>query len=109
MAQSHISQHTDLVPLQGLVVSDAIPHFVIDAPGGGGKIPLIPNYVLHKDDEKIVLRNFKHKIYTYRNYHDKNNPELPIDLNIVAKANKEKAKNIKTGKVKLPRVEKVKS
>ena len=53
----------------------AIPHFVIDAPGGGGKIPIIPNYVLHKDEDRIILRNFQHKIYTYKNYADANNPE----------------------------------
>jgi lysine 2,3-aminomutase len=41
--------------LRGHTSGLAIPHFVIDAPGGGGKIPLLPNYVLHKDDEKIVL------------------------------------------------------
>jgi lysine 2,3-aminomutase len=95
--------------LRGHTSGLAIPHFVIDAPGGGGKIPLLPNYVLHKDEEKIVLRNFKHKIYTYKNYHDKNNPELPIDLTAEVKANKSKTKNLKTVKAKLPRMEKVKS
>jgi len=53
----------------------AVPHFVIDAPGGGGKIPLLPNYVLHMDEEKIILRNFKNEAYSYQNYADKNNPE----------------------------------
>jgi lysine 2,3-aminomutase len=95
--------------LRGHTSGLAVPHFVIDAPGGGGKIPLLPNYVLHKDDEKIVLRNFKHKIYTYGNYHDKNNPEKPIVLTVEAKTNKPKAKSNKTVKAKLPRMEKVKS
>lgn len=53
--------------LRGWTSGLAVPHFVIDAPGGGGKIPLLPNYVLHMDDQKIVLRNFQNKIYTYRN------------------------------------------
>lgn len=53
--------------LRGWTSGLAVPHFVIDAPGGGGKIPLIPNYVLHMDDNKVVLRNFQNKIYTYRN------------------------------------------
>jgi len=61
--------------LRGHTSGLAIPHFVIDAPGGGGKIPIIPNYVLHKDEERIILRNFQHKIYTYKNYADANNPE----------------------------------
>jgi lysine 2,3-aminomutase len=61
--------------LRGHTSGLAIPHFVIDAPGGGGKIPIIPNYVLHKDEDRIILRNFQHKIYTYKNYADANNPE----------------------------------
>lgn len=59
--------------LRGWTSGLAVPHFVIDAPGGGGKIPVLPNYVLHHDEEKIVLRNFKKKVYTYRNAYDKNN------------------------------------
>lgn len=61
--------------LRGHTSGLAIPHFVIDAPGGGGKVPLLPNYILHKDDEKVILRNFKHKIYVYKNHHDQNNPK----------------------------------
>lgn len=61
--------------LRGHTSGLAIPHFVIDAPGGGGKIPIIPNYVLHKDEERIILRNFQHKVYTYKNYADANNPD----------------------------------
>ena len=61
--------------LRGHTSGLAVPHFVIDAPGGGGKIPLLPNYVLHMDEEKIILRNFKNEVYSYRNYADKNNPE----------------------------------
>jgi len=60
--------------LRGHTSGLAIPHFVIDAPGGGGKIPLLPNYVLHHDADKIVLRNFQNKIFSYKNYKDKNNP-----------------------------------
>jgi lysine 2,3-aminomutase len=61
--------------LRGHTSGLAIPHFVIDAPGGGGKIPLLPNYVLHQDEDKIILRNYKKKIYSYKNYKDRNNPE----------------------------------
>ncbi|MBT8380165.1 MAG: KamA family radical SAM protein [Ignavibacteria bacterium] len=60
--------------LRGHTSGLAIPHFVIDAPGGGGKIPIMPNYVLHRDEEQIILRNFQNKIYSYKNYADKNNP-----------------------------------
>jgi len=61
--------------LRGQTSGLAIPHFVIDAPGGGGKIPLLPNYVLHMDEDKIILRNYKNKVYSYKNYADKNNPD----------------------------------
>lgn len=51
--------------LRGHISGLAIPHYVIDAPGGGGKIPILPQYVLHQDDEKIVLRNFKYETFVY--------------------------------------------
>ncbi|MGE5411844.1 MAG: KamA family radical SAM protein [Clostridiales bacterium] len=56
--------------LRGHTSGLAIPYFVIDAPGGGGKIPILPEYVLHHDDEKIVLRNYKNDIYVYKDMKD---------------------------------------
>jgi lysine 2,3-aminomutase len=52
--------------LRGHISGLAIPYFVIDAPGGGGKIPMLPEYVLHRDKDKIILRNYKHQNYIYR-------------------------------------------
>lgn len=51
--------------LQGHTSGFAVPLFVIDAPGGGGKIPVLPQYVLYQTPEKIVLRNYEGKIFTY--------------------------------------------
>jgi lysine 2,3-aminomutase len=51
--------------LRGHISGLAVPHFVIDAPGGGGKIPLLPEYVLARSKEKIILRNFKNEVYEY--------------------------------------------
>ncbi|MEO8446710.1 MAG: KamA family radical SAM protein [bacterium] len=51
--------------LRGHISGLAVPQFVIDAPGGGGKIPMLPNYVISQDEEKIVLRNYKYGIYEY--------------------------------------------
>ena len=51
--------------LRGHTSGLAIPHFVIDAPGGGGKIPLLPQYVLGRNGNQIILRNYKYDIYTY--------------------------------------------
>lgn len=51
--------------LRGHTSGMAVPHFVVDAPGGGGKIPMLPNYVVSRDAEKLVLRNYAHKQFTY--------------------------------------------
>lgn len=51
--------------LTGTISGYAIPKFVIDAPNGGGKIPINPEYIITRDDEKIVMRNYKGLIYTY--------------------------------------------
>ena len=51
--------------LRGWTSGLAVPHFVIDAPGGGGKIPLIPEYVESITDDEVVLRNYKGERYTW--------------------------------------------
>lgn len=43
----------------------AVPKYVVDAPGGGGKIPLMPNYILSWSTNKVVLRNYEGVITTY--------------------------------------------
>ena len=52
--------------LQGFTSGMAIPHFVIDAPGGGGKIPVLPqDYLVSMEDGDVVLKNYDGKVYTY--------------------------------------------
>lgn len=52
--------------LRGHTTGYAVPQYVIDAPGGGGKIPLMPNYVVGRDGDDLLLRNFEQgKIYRY--------------------------------------------
>lgn len=51
--------------LRGHTSGFAIPTFMVDAPGGGGKIPLMPNYLISMSDHKIVLRNYEGYITTY--------------------------------------------
>lgn len=51
--------------LRGYTTGFAVPQFVIDAPGGGGKIPLMPDYVIKFDEREIVLRNFEGKEFCY--------------------------------------------
>lgn len=51
--------------LRGHISGLAVPTFVIDAPGGGGKIPVLPDYVIKREADKIVLRNYEGKEFTY--------------------------------------------
>lgn len=51
--------------MRGYTSGYAIPHFVIDAPGGGGKIPLLPDYVAEVTPEGYVLRNYEGRHFLY--------------------------------------------
>src|SRR3984957_17943069 len=51
--------------LRGHTTGYAVPQFVIDAPGGGGKVPINPGYILYHDHEKIVIRNYEGKTFEY--------------------------------------------
>ena len=51
--------------IRGYTSGLCVPHFVIDAPGGGGKIPLLPEYLQSIDDDKIVLKNYENKVFEY--------------------------------------------
>ena len=52
--------------LRGWTSGLAIPYFVIDAPGGGGKIPILPEYVESMNEDEVVLKNFRGERYVYR-------------------------------------------
>ena len=51
--------------LRGHTSGYAVPTFVVDAPGGGGKTPVMPNYVISQTPHKVILRNFEGVITTY--------------------------------------------
>jgi len=51
--------------LRGHTSGFSVPTFVVDAPGGGGKIPVMPNYVISQGTHKVILRNFEGVITTY--------------------------------------------
>jgi lysine 2,3-aminomutase len=51
--------------LRGHTSGLAVPTYVVDAPGGGGKIPLLPEYVVRHDGKTWTLRNFKGEEFTY--------------------------------------------
>lgn len=51
--------------LRGHTTGYAVPHFVVDAPGGGGKIPLVPHYLLGRDGDELLLRNYEGRVFRY--------------------------------------------
>jgi lysine 2,3-aminomutase len=51
--------------LRGHTSGYAVPQYIIDAPGGGGKVPIMPNYLLSMSDHKVVIRNYEGYIATY--------------------------------------------
>ncbi|WP_026893558.1 lysine 2,3-aminomutase [Clostridiisalibacter paucivorans] len=55
--------------LRGHTSGYAVPTFVVDAPGGGGKTPVMPNYVISMSPDKVILRNFEGVITTYTEPH----------------------------------------
>ncbi|MBT7959550.1 MAG: KamA family radical SAM protein [Akkermansiaceae bacterium] len=61
--------------LRGHTSGYAIPQFVIDGPGGGGKIPINPNYVINHDDGGITLRNYEGKRFHYPSASRVDSPE----------------------------------
>jgi len=51
--------------LRGHTTGYAVPTYVIDAPGGGGKIPLLPEYVIGREGNHLILRNYQERIFHY--------------------------------------------
>ncbi len=51
--------------LRGHTSGYAVPQYVIDAPGGGGKVPVNPDYVLSRNADRVVIRNYEGKIFEY--------------------------------------------
>jgi lysine 2,3-aminomutase len=65
-----------LAGLRGYTTGYAVPHYVIDAPGGGGKIPLLPNYIESHEGSALVLKNYRGNLYRYPD------PVLPAQATI---------------------------
>jgi lysine 2,3-aminomutase len=51
--------------LRGHTTGYAVPQFVIDAPGGGGKVPVNPDYVLQLTQNRTLIRNFENETFEY--------------------------------------------
>jgi len=77
--------------LRGHTTGMAVPTFVVDAPGGGGKIPVMPDYLISQTDQRIILRNYEGVITTYTepyeySHHDKEHCEFCQDRKDVPKS-----------------------
>jgi lysine 2,3-aminomutase len=51
--------------LRGHTTGYAVPQYVIDAPGGGGKVPINPGYILSQNADRVVIRNYEGKVFEY--------------------------------------------
>ena len=61
--------------LRGFTTGYAVPTYVVDAPGGGGKIPLLPEYVVGQENGDILLRNYEGNIFRY--------PDCPSEESVI--------------------------
>jgi lysine 2,3-aminomutase len=67
---AHFRTHTSvgrklISELRGHITGLGIPHYVVDLPGGGGKVPMVPNYTIAEGPSTTVFRNFKGAVYPF--------------------------------------------
>ena len=53
--------------LRGHTSGLAVPTYIVNAPGGGGKVPIAPTYILSMTDTEMILRNYKMEVFRYQN------------------------------------------
>ncbi|MDD3366060.1 MAG: KamA family radical SAM protein [Sphaerochaetaceae bacterium] len=51
--------------IRGFTSGFAVPYYVVDTPGGGGKVPILPEYEVFHDEKGLCLRNYEGKLFTY--------------------------------------------
>ena len=61
-----------------------MPQYVIDAPGGGGKVPLGPEYVLAHDKQRVIIRNYEGKVFEYPELNEQGVPPSPHQTGVEA-------------------------
>jgi lysine 2,3-aminomutase len=69
--------------LRGFTTGFAVPTYVIDAPGGGGKIPLLPTYLEGRDEHGLILKNYEGRTFTYPD------PQQTLERNILGRGDEE--------------------
>ncbi|MFX1594607.1 MAG: lysine 2,3-aminomutase [Promethearchaeota archaeon] len=69
--RTSVAQGIEIIEgLRGHTSGLCVPTFVVDAPGGGGKIPVMPDYTISQGNTRVVLRNFEGVITTYEEPYD---------------------------------------
>ncbi len=66
--------------LRGHTTGLGVPTFVVDAPGGGGKIPVMPQYLISHSPHRVVLRNFEGGVYSYTEPQRHVDPDKPCPI-----------------------------
>ncbi len=51
--------------LRGNLSGMGVPSYMIDLPEGGGKVPLLPDYVVHRDGDGLKVKNYQGRVFTY--------------------------------------------
>ncbi len=70
--------------LRGHTTGYAVPQYVIDAPGGGGKVPINPDYIVSRNAHRVIVRNFEGKLFEYPE--DANGMPVPGGLREIPEA-----------------------
>ncbi|TSA49707.1 lysine 2,3-aminomutase [archaeon] len=65
--------------LRGHTSGLCVPTFIVDAPGGGGKTPVMPQYVVSRNDRKVILRNYEGVFTTYTEPEDNRSNGCPYE------------------------------
>jgi lysine 2,3-aminomutase len=65
--------------LRGHTTGYAVPQYVIDAPGGGGKVPINPEYIEKITDDEVVFRNYQGETFRYPL---KSTPHRPVEVSM---------------------------
>ena len=64
--RTNVKAGLDLISsLQGYTSGMGVPYFVIDAPGGGGKVRLLPNTVMEHNEKEVIIKNYEGKTFRY--------------------------------------------
>ena len=76
--RTDVQKGLDLISdLQGHTSGMGVPYFVIDAPGGGGKVRLLPDTVIEHNKNEVVIKNYEGKLFRYPQPHQKSEKQAP--------------------------------